>query len=436
MSKRRVKKLGITALAAVLMVSMAGMTGCKKEETKEYKDTDTVMSVKDDNGDKYKIDYATACTYVRIMQAEAYSYMQSMAQQSGGNAPDDIWAEEMTDSEDSKYNTYGEQFKGESLDTLETMLLSEVYSDKYNVDFTDEDQTKCEEVARDFIENNDVDSVEAMHADEESVENVLRLWTIEDRVRTAIIKDVDTDVSDDEAGQTTFNYATIYKDDNDDPEKTASDLIDAVKESGDFDTAASDAGLTAQSVSFTTSDPEYDDYDKTMLEKAAVLKDGECDSYVNDDGNTIVLYMKATKDESATETKKDTIISQRRTDLYEETVDGWKDEFKVNVNKKAWDSIKTDKNEVFTEKNDDSSSTTVNSGDNSTTVNVSSSDGSSDGVEVTTGGSSDADANTDETEETSSDAEDKESTDDSEKNDADTDKVDSETNKTDDNTEK
>ena len=244
---KKIKKLGITALAAVLVVSTAG---CGKKEEKVYKNSDIVMSVKDKNGDKLKIDYATACTYLRIMQAEAYSYMSSLSSQSNAGASDDVWSEAVP-GDDAEYDTYGEQFKGESLDTLKTMILSEVNQDEYDVEFTDEDQEKCDEAAKKFMQDNSDQSAEAMHASEKSVSNVLRLWTIEERVRAQIIKEADTEVTDEEAGQTTFNYAIVYKKEVDDPEKKAKELVDAMKDSTDFETAASNAKLTAQTVTFT-----------------------------------------------------------------------------------------------------------------------------------------------------------------------------------------
>ena len=82
-------------------------------------------------------------------------------------------------------------------------------------------------------------------------------------------------------------------------------------------------------------------------------------------------------DQSATETKKDDIISDRKDKAYEDKLDEWKDKKKVTINKDAWNSIKTDKNEVFqrmeTEENssdsDDSAGTTVaNSDDSDTSV--------------------------------------------------------------------
>ena len=113
------------------------------------------------------------------------------------------------------------------------------------------------------------------------------------------------------------------------------------------------------------------------------MKDGECDSYKDAKGNTIILYMQSVNDQSATETKKDDIISDRKDKAYEDKLDEWKDKKKVTISKDAWNSIKTDKNEVFqrmeTEEDssdsDDSTGTTVaNSDDSDTSVSVSSSD--------------------------------------------------------------
>ena len=364
------RKKKIAAVLACMLCVSSMNTGVYAKE-KEYKDSDIVMSVGD-----IELDYATACTYVRIMQAETYSYMKSLTQ-SNGDAPEDIWAEEMT-GDDTEYKTYGEQFKGESLDSLKTIVLSELHSEDYDVEFTTSDEKKCEEVADDFMKKNSKETVEAMHASEDSVKNILRLMTIEDRVRTAIIKNIDENVSDKEAGQTTCQYAMIYKTDDEDDEATgkkADELIKAIKDSGDFDSAASEAGLTAQSISYTTENPEYDEYDEIMMENAVKLKEGECIKYEDKNGNTVVLYMESLHDESATEAKKDEIITQRRTKQYNDTIDGWKKDDKIKVDEEAWDSIKTNSDEIFDEMETEEK-------DSDTSVEVTASDGASNNVIV------------------------------------------------------
>lgn len=372
-------------MAILLSTAIAASTfiGCGTDKAKDYKDTDTVMFIDKDN----KIDYATACTYTRMMQAETYSYMQSMLQRFNSSAVDvDMWSQSLedTDEDSKKYKTYGEQFKGNTLDSLKSLLLDKLYGSKeYEVTFTDDDKKECESVADEFIEKMSKDDLKAMHASKKTMMNVLELMTYETRVKNAIESDVDTKVSDDEAGQSTFSYVEIKKKDAKKKEKKIKSLIKKVEAGTDISAAASDAGFTAQSVTFTTADPEYDEYGKEMLKKVSKMKDGECDSYKDAKGNTIILYMQSVNDQSATETKKDDIISDRKDKAYEDKLDEWKDKKKVTINKDAWNSIKTDKNEVFqrmeTEENssdsDDSTGTTVaNSDDSDTSVSVSSSD--------------------------------------------------------------
>lgn len=372
-------------MAILLSTAIAASTfiGCGTDKAKDYKDTDTVMFIDKDN----KIDYATTCTYTRMMQAETYSYMQSMLQRFNSSAVDvDMWSQalEDTDEDSKKYKTYGEQFKGNTLDSLESLLLDKLYGSKeYEVTFTDDDKKECESVADEFIEKMSKDDLKAMHASKKTMMNVLELMTYETRVKNAIESDVDTKVSDDEAGQSTFSYVEIKKKDAKKKDKKIKSLIKKVEAGTDISTAASNAGFIAQSVTFTTADPEYDEYGKEMLKKVSKMKDGECDSYKDAKGNTIILYMQSVNDQSATETKKDDIISDRKDKAYEDKLDEWKDKKKVTINKDAWNSIKTDKNEVFqrmeTEENssdsDDSTGTTVaNSDDSDTSVSVSSSD--------------------------------------------------------------
>lgn len=387
------QKKKVMAILLSTVIAASTFTGCGTGKTKDYKDTDTVMFIDKDN----KIDYATACTYTRMMQAETYSYMQSMLQQFNSSATDvDMWSQSLedTDKDSKKYKTYGEQFKGNTLDSLESLLLDKMYgSEEYDITFTDDDKKECESVADEFIEKMSKDDLKAMHTNKKTMMNVLELMTYEARVKDAIESGVDTEVSDDETGQSTFSYVEIKKKDAKKKEKKIKSLIKEVKAGTDISTAASDAGFTVQSVTFTTADPEYDEYGKEMLKRVSKMKDGECDSYKDAKGNTIILYMQNVNDESATETKKDDIISDRKDKAYDDKLDEWKDKKKVTVNKDAWNSIKTDKNEVFQrmeteeDSNDSSDSsdgtTVVSSDDSDTSVSVSTSDADEDSSDST-----------------------------------------------------
>lgn len=384
-------------IAAITILSASMLTGCGKE-VKEYNDSYIVASVK--NGDS-KLDYATASTYLRIMQAQTYDYVQNQLKEE--TTSDDIWSSPLSKDDDSKYDTYGEQFKGEALSDLETMLISEEKSEDYDVNFTENDEERCDEIADAFIEKTGADAVGAMHASKESVVNMLKLMTYESRVKEKIQDEAGLDIDEDEYNQTTFSYTTVYKDSFDDVEKTAKSITDAYDKDkdNDFDSAVATEGLTAESVTFTTKDPEYEEIGlgKTIIKNALKLKDGECSSYEDKDGNIVILCMKAVKDESESDSKKSELENQKKSDYYDDTMKKLKKDTKIKVDEDAWDSIEVSKKEIYTsmkdadddsdetsdESNDDSNKAVIGGDDSSIGVDVTASDGGATSAEITSG---------------------------------------------------
>lgn len=371
-------------LAVLLAVTMPlTLAGCgKNKKNIDYKDDYIIAKV----NDKDNMDYATAYTYVKILQAEAYSYTQNILKNNNSTTTN-IWSTKLDD--DSEYKTYGEQFKGDALNSIKELLLCQAHSDEYNITFSDEDEDACNDAAAKVIENTGEEAAAAMHADKDSVSNVLKLLAVEERVKNEINKNVDTEVSADDAGQSTFSYVKITKKDNKNPEKLAKKIIKNTNNGTDFKTVVSDEGLTTEDISFTTTIPEYDEYGKEMLKHALKMKDGDCDSYGDSNKNIVVMYMKAVNDEDATETKKSEIIEERKNDAYDEVIKNWEKEGKVDVDKKAWNSIPVDDNTIFTTKSNsdnDSEGTKIETGDSSISVNASLSDeNSSDNTENTKG---------------------------------------------------
>lgn len=206
------RKFNIIAIVTALAAST--LAGCGTANTKIDFDPDHIIaSIKDSD---VKLDYATANTYVRIMQAETYDYAQGVMEEDE-TPSDDIWSEVLTEKTEKGYQTYGEVFKDETLDNLKTMLVSEEHMDDYNITFTDDEQERWNTVADDFVEKTDGAALEAMHADKTSIVNTLRLMAIQDRVKTKVKKEADVTVDDTDIQQTTFSYTTVYKDSFDDP---------------------------------------------------------------------------------------------------------------------------------------------------------------------------------------------------------------------------
>ena len=313
------RKFNIIAIVTALAAST--LAGCGTANTKIDFDPDHIIaSIKDSD---VKLDYATANTYVRIMQAETYDYAQGVMEEDE-TPSDDIWIEVLTEKTEKGYQTYGEVFKDETLDNLKTMLVSEEHMDDYNITFTDDEQERWNTVADDFVEKTDDAALEAMHADKTSIVNTLRLMAIQDRVKTKVKKEADVTVDDTDIQQTTFSYTTVYKDSFDDPEQTAKDIKSAFEKSEDkdFSAAVSEQGITSSDVTITTNDPDYDEIglDKDLVDEIMKLNDGECGYYTDENGNIEVFYMTAKNDKDATDAKRSSKEEEEKTEYYNDTI--------------------------------------------------------------------------------------------------------------------
>ena len=202
------------------------------------------------------------------------------------------------------------------------MLILEQHQDEYNVSLTDDEKSKIDAAAQQFMDDNDQATIKAMGATKERVARVLELYTIRSKMSNAIVADVDTNVTDEEAAQKTIQYvvfSTADTTDSDgksvaltDDEKAAllenankvryavaggKTLEDAVKEVDD--------SKTVSSASYGDNDESYT-LDESIRTVADKLKDGEvAGEVVANDTGYYVVQMKATYDADATASKKE-----------------------------------------------------------------------------------------------------------------------------------
>lgn len=246
--------------------------------------------------------------------------------------------------------TYGETFKQGILENIEQMLLLEKHASEYNVALTDEEKASLTKAAEDFIAANDKTVLDEMCATQEVVERAMTLYAVQSKMQQAIYDQADTNVSDEEAAQKTVNYvflstAGTEKDeegntiDLTDEQKAevkdkAQRILDAAKESQDLEAAAKaeDDSLSMISSSYGTDNGNLKEEVKTAAE---TLEDGQfADEPVEAETGYYVLQMKTTFDKDATETRKETIVQQRKADKFEEVTTAWKEEADFTVNDK------------------------------------------------------------------------------------------------------
>jgi foldase protein PrsA len=260
---------------------------------------------------------------------------------------EDVWSTSYGDE------TMEELTKDDALDLVETMYVLQKHMDDYDVTISDEEETAIGDAAAAFIAANSEEALDALGADLDIVEEYLRLLTIKSKMYTAIIADADTEVSDEEANVSDFSYVrvstTTYTDD-DGNSATYTDEEQALlaKTMGIFATEAKTSSLeeAAESNDYTVSSGTFsadnDTWDENLLAALQELEEGELTDVIETDDYYYVARLDAKTNEEETESNRESIISDRQSELYNEVLDGWKEEHEWVVNDKVWAKVTFD----------------------------------------------------------------------------------------------
>lgn len=341
--KKISKRAAVAALAGVMAMGM--LTGCGE---KKLDGTKTVATV-----DGTEIPMGVLSIMVRQSQAQTEAMYASFM----GGSDFAIWE---TEAEEGK--TFGQQAVEQSLEELETMYIMKEKAADYGVEITEEDQKAIAEAAAEFIKANSQETIEKLAVTEEQVKTYLELRTYEARMHDPIVADVDTEVSEEESQQSSFSYVSISTADLEEEEtkkkkEEAQEILDNMKKDPEADFAevvkAVNEEYTALDGTFDTTAPEDEDdasssYPTKVLEVLRSLKDGEMGpDVIETDTGYYVVRLDKINDEEATADKKDSIIEERKSELYTDTTASWREEAEITVDKKVLKTLTITDNNKF-----------------------------------------------------------------------------------------
>ena len=334
---RLAKRLAVLAVAGTLAAT--SLTGCGTIHTDE-----TVATVGDE-----KITLGVANFYARLQQAQYETYYASMM----GTTAEEMWAKEASDDQ-----TYEEQTKKSILENLENMYLVSQHASDYDVALTEEEQQAIKDAAAKFGEDNSDDVKKVVSGDEEEVTKVLELMTISNKMETAMEAGVDENVSDEDAAQKSMQYLlfsytttddsgeskTLSDDEKEALKTTAQAFDDRLKGGEDMETVASAAGLTAQTATF---DSESTSPDKDLIAAAdALTNEGDVTDIIETENGIYIAKLTSLLDREATDSKKESIVSERKQEQYDSLLEQWKKDTKIKEEEKVWKKISFEKQGV------------------------------------------------------------------------------------------
>ena len=323
------RKAVILLMSAVLAAGSLAGCGSLNEDA-------VAVSV---NGNELTADVANF--YARYMQAEYETYY-------GAYLGEDMWNTEAEEGE-----TYEESVKKAARESLEVMLLCEEHMSDYDVSLSDGEKEEISKLAKEFSEANSLEDKEKVSGNADTVERLLTLMAVQNKVQTAIEAQADTEVSDDEAAQKAMQYV-YFAYTTTDESGAVQDLSDEEKE-----TAKANAEAFVQSVAdgadFAEAAEEYsgelteDTFDsesnvpsEEVVAEADKLDEGENTGVIETDAGCYVAKVTSLFDEEATETKKQQIVEERQTKLYEDTCQEWRDEADIDDHDGVWKKIDFD----------------------------------------------------------------------------------------------
>ena len=341
-------KATLVGSALALVLGVGGLAGCTN-----VNGTETAFTV---NGEALSV--GTANFWLRYQQAQTYAMMASY-----GFGLDTMWESPYTGAS-SDNRSYGEALKDNLTEDLEKYMLLRQHATEYEVTIPEDIQSSIDSSAKATMESN-AEAFKKMGVTEANVKELFELFSYYRLMYDPMVEDTDREVSDEEAAQTTITYARIARTKTDDNgnsvEPTAEDdaawradlqsVLDAAKESEDVATVDLSAIIEEQESSAFAMTYSYGSDDASMPDEVkdavAELADGELhDGIIETDDFFYIVRLDAAFDQEATDEEKESIISTRESENFNEKLQSWLDDAEISVTQ-AWEDIKLVDSEVY-----------------------------------------------------------------------------------------
>ena len=420
------KKTSAKVVCGVLTaaVALSGLSGCGDSIVVDG--TQTALVINDE-----EINLGKANFMLRYQQATMASYYETMSSMLGQEYS--LSFDALSDESDEDSPTVGENLKEDALTSIEQAFLMRQHASEYDVALTDEEVQGAKDAAAVFVEDNDAETLTKLGVTQEDIEDVMQVYAIQSKMYDPMIADVDTEVSDEEAQQSSISYVqvstegtetdengeTVELTDEEKAEKKeiAQTFLDRLNASEDPATAdfsdlrteindelnaqrraeeaaadtaedGTDAAedstdeiyLTASETTFGADD---EDLDEALKEAAQTLSDGQVYAEVIEGENAYyVVRMNSVLDREATDSQKETIVQERQAEAYSNQLDTWVEESDISV-KRAWNKLEVTDYDLYTMTVDTSEEST-----DGTTDSTSDSESSTEGTDSTSAESS------------------------------------------------
>lgn len=350
--KMKIKKV-LSLVLAVGMIASVALTGCGNQ----INENDVAATL---DGEDIPLELVNF-----MAQYTAVSYDSLYLPMMG----EEMWTQDLYGTG----TTMADNVKDGIMSQIQTGYLLAAHMEEYGVTISDEEISAMEQAADNFLADNTEEAIKTMGAKKEHIVKMLWLNLVQRKMQQAIYDTADTNVSDEEAAQRTFSYIKIatngYMDaDNNQVAYTEEELAGlaedaekaAVEAKEDFDKAAADNNYTISTYSYGSDEIDEEgaatrSMNIAVIQAANELSEGDVSSLIEVEGDGYyILRLDSELDREATDNKKEQIVTQRKSDKYNEVLKSYQDACEWEINEKELKKVKFDgfytiKQEVDTE---------------------------------------------------------------------------------------
>lgn len=304
-------KRRMAGVLALLFVMTTALTGCSGSNTLDS--TAEAMNVSGVSVPLGEVNF-----YLRYQQTQMQSFYGS------------YFGEDFMNQDLMGLGTpYGETVRDTVVETLQEYYVVEAHAEELGISLTDEEKNAASEAAKAFLAANDSKALSAMTADEATVTHVLEMMALQNKVYNDRAATIDTEVDPEEAAQKRISYVMtstagtsdadgnvteLTEDELSEKKELMEAILSEAEESGDLNAAAEAHELSATSTTYGKDDSVLDDAVKNA---ADALAEGEFSDVIEAENGYYIVYMENTYDEDATQTKIQSILSQREREAYD-----------------------------------------------------------------------------------------------------------------------
>ncbi|MDO5147008.1 MAG: hypothetical protein Q4D60_08385, partial [Eubacteriales bacterium] len=342
--KRTMSRLMTAALIfalAICTISGCGMSGGKGEKTEHGNQTLFSYDGKD-------VTLKKAWIYAKMTAAQ---YEQVYTSYFGEN----FWTMEMGTDEEGNPTTFEDSVKEQVTAQIKRVLVLCNRAEEAGASLSEEEKTQCAEYAKAFAKEEAGKAILAeCGGTEKDMVEIYEENALASKVQEYMIRDTDTDISEEEARKTTISrivFATTTTDDNGatvdmkEEEKQeafskAQAVLAQVQGGRDIAEVAKEQEYSSVEETFAAGESEEG---KAFEELLATMKDGDIVPEVKEcDNGYVVARLDAYTDAAETESHRQTLLEERQQNKFKEVYDSWTAElekewsYKEDVNQELW----------------------------------------------------------------------------------------------------